>query len=397
MSNATTRKYIKTKFEGVFYRMSAKRDPRTGELDRVYAFWYSDNEGKGHWKTVGRHSQGIRPQTARLARTKFLAEFSDTGENPEERRKMTVGKAIEAYVAWAEATNRSVFSNISQYNMHMKPRLHNVPIGDVTPAMLTNIMREMLKTPLGTARKEKAKVKFLSPESINHAFAFIRAAVNRAVASGLWRGGNPFATKRGGPWEALKVNNKRLRFFTPDEARALLAELKVRVPQLHDMALLSLRTGLRATEIFRLKGQDLDVHSGVLHIIAKGGMREAVRIPEDMIAMLAGYNRAPGEPIFKTPESGKAYGRIPPSFKLAVAKLKLASEDGDTLYAVTFHTFRHTFASWLAQSSQVSLLELQKLMRHKHISMTLRYAHLIPGQEVGKLAIIDAMLTQPAE
>ena len=37
---------------------------------------------------------------------------------------------------------------------------------------------------------------------------------------------------------------------------------------------------------------------------------------------------------------------------------------------------RHTFASWLAQSGKVTLMELQKLMRHKNITMTMRYAHL---------------------
>lgn len=31
-----TRKYTKTRFEGVFFRQSAKRDPRTGEYDKIY-------------------------------------------------------------------------------------------------------------------------------------------------------------------------------------------------------------------------------------------------------------------------------------------------------------------------------------------------------------------------
>ena len=75
------RKYIKTKFEGVFHRLSARRDPRTGEFDRVYCFWWADAEGKGHWKTVGRHSMGERPQTARTARAEFLTQMAG-GANP---------------------------------------------------------------------------------------------------------------------------------------------------------------------------------------------------------------------------------------------------------------------------------------------------------------------------
>ncbi len=53
---------------------------------------------------------------------------------------------------------------------------------------------------------------------------------------------------------------------------------------------------------------------------------------------------------------------------------------------------RHAFASWLVQSGKVTLMELQKLMRHKNITMTMRYAHLFPGQESEKLLIIGDML-----
>ncbi len=95
-----TRKYTKTKFEGVFFRQSAKRDPRTGEYDKIYCFWYADHEGKGHWKTVGRHSKGVRPATVRKERVKFLAEFDATGINPIERDKFTIGEIVNAYLAW---------------------------------------------------------------------------------------------------------------------------------------------------------------------------------------------------------------------------------------------------------------------------------------------------------
>ena len=52
---------------------------------------------------------------------------------------------------------------------------------------------------------------------------------------------------------------------------------------------------------------------------------------------------------------------------------------------------RHTFASWLAQSGKVTLMELQKLMRHKNITMTMRYAHLFPDRKA-KSSIIGEML-----
>jgi integrase len=94
----------------------------------------------------------------------------------------------------------------------------------------------------------------------------------------------------------------------------------------------------------------------------------------------------------RRPSPARRTPKLPQPFGFAVKRLGFAPEDGDSLYAVTFHTLRHTFASWLAQSGKVSLIELQKLMRHANINMTMRYAHLIPGQETEKLSVIEDIL-----
>jgi len=117
-----------------------------------------------------------------------------------------------------------------------------------------------------------------------------------------------------------------------------------------------------------------------------------VRVPEDIITMLRAYKREPGEPIFQTAITRKAMIKTPVAFASTVKRLGFAPEDGNSLYAVTFHTLRHTFASWLAQSGKVSLIELKTLMRHANINMTMRYAHLMPGQETEKLSLIDSIL-----
>ena len=397
MSTATTRKYTKTKFEGVYYRTSSKRDSRTGELDKIYCFWYADFQGKGHWKTVGRHSKGTRPQTARNERAKFLAELAD-GINPVERNKVTIGQVVDAYHAWGKTEGKYVDQHYSQYKAHLRDKIHALPITDITPGLLSTLKAQLLKTPTGNTKPKKKTGKtaarprkLLSPTTVNNIFSFMRSAVNRAIATNAWTGNNPLSTK-GGVWKMAKSNNKRLRFLTREEAKALLGDLQFRNAQLHDMALLSLKTGLRATEIFKLKGQDVDAGANVLHIFAKGGKRTPVRVPADMIAMLKAYNRKPAESIFKMPRNGTAFTKTPVCFGNAVKALGLAPEDGDTLYAVTFHTMRHTFASWLAQSGKVTLIELQKLMRHENINMTMRYAHLMPGQESEKLSIIDEVL-----
>lgn len=401
MPGANTRKYNKTKFEGVFFRESAKRDPHTGKPDLIYAFWYQDAEGRGHWKTVGRHSEGVRPSTARTARARFLAEFNATGVNPLERDKVTVGQVVDAYTAWALNEGKYVDRTYVQYKSHLKAKIHSIPIVDLTPNFLSSIKSFLLDEDAHNGSwlwKENIKnsadakpVRKISSTTVNMILGFVRAAINHAIATNMWNGKNPLASV-GGKWKMPKLNNKRLRFLTREEARALLDDLSARHPQLHDMALLSLRTGLRPTEIFKLRGQDIDAVGKGVHIIQKGGDRVFVRIPEDMIEMLLAYKRKPTEPIFQRPHTGTEFKQTPACFRSAIKKLHLEPEDGNSLYTVTLHTMRHTFASWLAQSGKVSLLELQKLMRHKNVSMTMRYAHLLPGQADEKLGIISDIL-----
>ncbi len=401
MSDVTDRKYIKTKFEGVFYRLSSKkRNPKTGEPDRIYCFCYTDAQGKGHWKTVGRHSEGVRPPMVKSERAKFIAEIAVTGMNPTARDKVTVGQLVDAYLEWGRSEGKYVDQHYSQYSAHLKAKIHDLPVSDLSSGLLSNLKAELLATPTGNTKLKKVagqpnvktrKRKTLAGQTVNNIFSFMRSAINRAIATGAWSGVNPLSTK-GGTWKMVKANNERLRFLTREEARALLEDLELRHPQLHDMALLSLRTGLRPTEIFKLRGQDVDANACGLYIIQKGGKRVFVRVPEDLIQMLQAYKRKPAEPIFQQPRKRTAFDKTPACFQTAVRKLNLAPEDGDSLYAVTLHTMRHTFASWLAQSGRVTLMELQKLMRHKNITMTMRYAHLFPGQENEKLSIIGDML-----
>ena len=128
MQSTTSRKYIKTKFEGVFCRESAKRDPRTGKPDLIYAFWYADHDGKGHWKTVGRHSKGIRASTARKERAKFLAEFDATGVNPIERDKVTIGEIVDAYLAWGRSEGKYVDQHYTSIALISRPKSTPCPL-----------------------------------------------------------------------------------------------------------------------------------------------------------------------------------------------------------------------------------------------------------------------------
>jgi len=65
----------------------------------------------------------------------------------------------------------------------------------------------------------------------------------------------------------------------------------------------------------------------------------------------------------------------------------------DPRQKITFHTLRHTFASWLAIQG-THILTIKELLGHQTLAMTERYSHLIPEQKVQALAGIEAIFVQ---
>jgi integrase len=53
-----------------------------------------------------------------------------------------------------------------------------------------------------------------------------------------------------------------------------------------------------------------------------------------------------------------------------------------------FHDLRHTFASRLLMSG-ADIVAVKKLLEHKSMQVTLRYAHLAPSHRVAAISLLD--------
>ena len=62
----------------------------------------------------------------------------------------------------------------------------------------------------------------------------------------------------------------------------------------------------------------------------------------------------------------------------------------DPRQIVTFHTLRHTFASWLALQG-TPILTIKELLGHQSLVMTERYSHLTPDHKKNAVDGIEAM------
>jgi integrase len=115
--------------------------------------------------------------------------------------------------------------------------------------------------------------------------------------------------------------------------------------------------------------------------------------PESFEVLLRRRDK-PTDLIFRRPD-GKLLKSSRGAFAQAVKACGFNDGVTGNRHKVWFHTLRHTFASWLAQSG-VEIYAIMKLMRHKNIEMTQRYAHLIPERQREHLAVIRQMLVVPS-
>ncbi|HEV8713298.1 MAG TPA: site-specific integrase [Candidatus Binatia bacterium] len=159
----------------------------------------------------------------------------------------------------------------------------------------------------------------------------------------------------------LKANQKD-RYLTREEIDRLLAVCR---RDLRDMVILGLGTGMRASEVLSLDREQVELKRKVAILPdTKNGDRRIVPLPEEVIAM---FQRRP-IPLGKWFAGG--LGNLTKGVRRAAKRANLPG--------VTFHTLRHTFASHAVMSG-VDLYTVAKLLGHRTLQMTQRYAHLAPA------------------
>ncbi len=125
--------------------------------------------------------------------------------------------------------------------------------------------------------------------------------------------------------------------------------------------------------MLNLKWADLDFERGFITLrgdVAKKGKTEIIPMNDEARKVLEAIPRSASDYVFPGRYDDKPIANISPILKRVREKAGLP----DSFRPL--HGLRHSFASWLASSGQVSMYELQKLLTHSSPQMTQRYAHL---------------------
>ena len=220
-------------------------------------------------------------------------------------------------------------------------------------------------------RKPTVHGKVRKTASVNREMAAIQHLFNKAVEWELLES-SPF--DRGKNLQE-KENNKRYRYLDRDEIDRLLDNCVNDYTR--DVTVAVLNTGMRRQEILSLKWEQV---RGDFIYLSKTKTDDARQIPinDDLVELfkeVRAKNQLKSKYIF-CDNGGRPFKEITKSFMAALRRAGI--ED------FRFHDLRHTFAShFIMRGGQ--LKELQELLGHKNITMTMRYAHL--SQEHKKKAV----------
>ncbi len=218
-----------------------------------------------------------------------------------------------------------------------------------------------------------------APRSIQYAFTCIQMVISHAIKLGYYQAVNPILALPKN--SRLKFDNRKTRFLSHEDADRLLEVLAKKSEQVCDMTLLSLHCGLRFGEIAALTWGDIDQTHGFITLRdTKSGKDRTVTMTGEVTEMFKSRDGKYGELVFSC-RTGKPQRMLSRTFARTVEELGFNDgvNDSDRKQKITFHSCRHTCASWLVMVG-VPLYTVQKILGHSTIAMTERYAHLAPKE-----------------
>jgi integrase len=228
-------------------------------------------------------------------------------------------------------------------------------------------------TPLHVDRYKAARLKTISPMSVNIELRALRAAFYRAVRWNLL----PEATN---PFRRLvlaRVPSVQPAYLSRQEFARLLNFVPER--WLREILVVAVSTGLRQGELLNLKWTDVDFESATIHVQSredfqtKAGKQRLVPMNLSTVQILFTRSQEKSNDYVFSIKGRRVEGTfLSHRFKKCVRRAGLSEK-------LHFHSLRHTFATWLVQQ-QVPIYDVQKLLGHSSISVTQVYAHLASSE-----------------
>lgn len=352
-------KRIPTNEEGIFYKSIINENGK--EIDKTYIIRYREND-TDKLKTIGKYSQGIRINYCKQIRNEILMKLR-LGEEPptvakkKKKDSIKLDDFAEIYFKEKEMEVKDIEKIKKSYINHIKPFIGHRAVDEITSDDIKEI--------------QKIKRKVLAERTINALIQIIGAIYNIAIQKEIFKGNNPVNKNV----KRVNVDNRRERYLTLEEINLLLDEVK-HEEYLYIFVLLALQTGGRLGTILSITKKDIKLESNTVQLKDHKNNTTYLGFYNDELKYLLkkrieklninDFIIDRGEQVIKD-RLTKIYNKY----------FNIGLKNDDRKNRVVTHTLRHTFASHLAIKG-TPIYTIQKLMNHKDITMTLRYAKLAP-------------------
>lgn len=344
----------KTDRVGVYFRVGTRIGGAGDE--RIYYVTYKKGDKMVEVKAGRQFADQMTPAKAARFRSNLIEGREQTHEEKREEARKKVwnfNTLWEEYAATKEK-GKSLETDRLRYEKHIKKAL-----GKKKPTELV---------PLDLERLRRVECNGLAPQTQKHVIALVVRLARFGQKQGVCEGLKFIPT-------LPEVRNEKTEDLTPMEARKLLEVLR-EWPQ-QDTAsifMLAMVTGMRRGEIFKLKWEHVDFRRETIKIVdPKRGEDAFIPLNEAAKNIIMNLPEPKGGVKSEYVFPGRSGG---PRKSIQHASQKIREAAGLPKDFRMCHGLRHYFASELANSGQVEMHVLQKLMTHKTPRMTQRYAHL---------------------
>lgn len=266
----------------------------------------------------------------------------------------------------------------SYFRTWIEPAIGNRSLNDVKALDIELLKKEM---------KEKNK----SDRTIQQCLGFIRHVYNFAILHEYFQGNNP----------CLKVkipqpDNQKTKYFTGDEIALLVEKLNLTAPESADLVLFAVYTGSRFGETANLEWSDVDFKNNTITFRGATTKTADTRVipllPELKEMLFRRKLESASNLIF--PSRKNSIRKSPPvTIVRAMNKLGFNDSIRSNLEKRTYHSLRHTAASWMVQQG-VDLYIVGQILGHKNLKTTKRYSHLSNENLKNAMSKLSGKITQ---
>lgn len=361
MKNITSSKRTPTNTEGVFYKEILNADNKS--VDKMYGIRWTDENGKSKLKNVGTYSSGIREKYCKAKRDEIVTKIrlgEDLPHLAKPKQSLSISDMAYIYFEYKSTTVKDIDKEIRRFENHLKNKIGHILLQNFTESDAVKLQIELKET--------------LSVASIRSLLVTLNAMYKYIISKKLYSGDIPTANLK---YEEL--NNVRDRYLTLDEIKKLLEVCYSTNYEIWLFVKLSLSTGGRVGTIATIRAMDIKLNNNSLTLSDHKNNDTYLGFYNDEL------KEALAKRILELPSPTDCIVKLARSsitYKLGTIMDVLFNQHldaNDRKNRAVPHTLRHTFASQLAIAG-TPILTIQKLMNHKSIDMTMRYAKLAPEQ-----------------